>query len=258
MSPALRKLLEEARAAWPKVRVDEAAFAKHVLALGELDGLRGPDLYLAFACAQHEPNAVAVFERELLPKAVVAARRIDKRGALGDDLGSRLRDTLIYSHRGPPKIAQYAGRGPLENWVRTAAMRTALNLLPRHEEVEADQIASDERLASSHPEIDFLKRRYRADFKSAFEDAVRTLSDEDVNLLRLHTLDKLSIDRLCEIYQVHRATAARRITKAREQLVLETRASLVRRLKLDGQELDSVMNLVRSNLDLSLTRLLKR
>jgi RNA polymerase sigma-70 factor (ECF subfamily) len=250
------KLLDEARAAWPKLKVDPAAFAKHVQKVtgGAAQDLRAADLYLAFACAQREPNAIAAFEVELLPKAVVAARRIDKSGKLGDDVASRLRDALIYSQ----KIAQYSGKGPLVNWVRTAAMRTAMNMLPRREEVDPSQLDSDEQLASADPEMEFLKRKYRAEFKAAFEEAVKGLSDEDVNLLRLSTIDKLSIDKLCEMYQVHRATAARRISKAREQLVEQTRAAMVKKLKLQGKELESVMNLVRSNLELSLTRILRR
>jgi RNA polymerase sigma-70 factor (ECF subfamily) len=57
---------------------------------------------------------------------------------------------------------------------------------------------------------------------------------------------------------VHRATAARRVERARELLCDGTRAELAARIGLKGAELDSVMRLVRSNVDLSIARVLGR
>jgi len=56
---------------------------------------------------------------------------------------------------------------------------------------------------------------------------------------------------------IHRATAARRIARAREQLVAATRRELVTRLELEDGELDEIIGLVTSRLDISLGALLK-
>src|SRR5439155_14139694 len=98
------------------------------------------------------------FETELLPKAVAAARSIDRRGII-DDLSSQLRDALLFSEGAARKLTQYAGTGPLANWVRTAAMRTALNLLnaPKHESPAA--LTADDALATADPEIGYLKTK---------------------------------------------------------------------------------------------------
>ena len=100
-------------------------------------------------------------------------------------------------------------------------------------------------------------RRYREDFKAAFEEAFASLDAKSRNLLRQSLLDNLSIDQLGAIYRVHRATAARWLASARDQVLEETRSVLRRRLQIDEREFMSLMNLVRSQLDLSLARLLE-
>ena len=56
--------------------------------------------------------------------------------------------------------------------------------------------------------------------------------------------------------RVHRATVARRITRARDALLSGTRRRLMMRLKLDRSELDSVMRMIESNVHVSLQRML--
>ncbi|MFC1610733.1 transcriptional regulator, partial [Myxococcota bacterium] len=85
-----------------------------------------------------------------------------------------------------------------------------------------------------------------------------SLSAKDRNLLRQSLLDGLSIDQLGAIYRVHRATAARWLAGARERVLKETLSALRQRLKIDEAEFKSLINLVRSQLDLSLARLLDK
>ncbi len=260
--PPNREVIEAARRAWPNVRVDAEAFAAHVAALEHPETedavvLRAGDLYLAFACARKERWAVEHFHRELLPLAVVAARSIDRQGQFDDDIREQLSERLLVG-RGeghPPKIAEYSGRGPLENWVRVAAIRTALNLLPQRAAAEPLEAAAE--LKGADVELDFLKEKYRHEFKQAFEAAVKRVPADELNLLRMHVIDHLSIDKLCALTGVHRTTAARRLSRARQTLCEATRVELIARLGLRGKELDSVMRLVRSNVDLSIARLLR-
>ena len=56
---------------------------------------------------------------------------------------------------------------------------------------------------------------------------------------------------------IHRATAARRITRAREALVDGTRALVAVRLRLSSEELDEVIGMVLSRLDVSIPRLFR-
>jgi RNA polymerase sigma-70 factor (ECF subfamily) len=56
---------------------------------------------------------------------------------------------------------------------------------------------------------------------------------------------------------VHRATAARWLTRAREDLFDGTVAELSQRLNLPAPEIDSVIRIIGSQLDASVTRILR-
>jgi hypothetical protein len=66
----------------------------------------------------------------------------------------------------------------------------------------------------------------------------------------------LTIDELAPAHRVHRATIARWLDSARKQVLSATRSMLVSRHSLDPAEADSILRAVRSQIDLSLTRLL--
>ena len=65
-------------------------------------------------------------------------------------------------------------------------------------------------------------------------------------------IDELSIDKLGALYRVHRATAARWVASARRALVDATRDQMITRLGVDSVELDSIIRLVRSQLEISI------
>lgn len=248
-------LEQRLRTAFPEAPFDPR-FLEHLERLDVPEAYLA-DLFLGWACARHASWALNRFERELLPKALVAARNVDKSGELQDDVGALLRARLLVGEDGrPPRILEYAGTGPLENWVRSVAIRTTLNLLPKR--APAEPLEAAVALAGPDPELEFLKTKYRAEFKRAFQAALEQLPADELTLLRLHVVEQLSIDRICAMYQTHRATAARRLARARESLCELTRERLADQLGLAGEELESVMNLVRSNVDVSIARLLRR
>jgi len=76
-------------------------------------------------------------------------------------------------------------------------------------------------------------------------------------LLHQHALDGLSIDKLAAFYRVHRATTARWLDAARQAVLDGTRRELVSRLQLSVNELDSIMRMIGSRLDVSLPELLR-
>ncbi|MBL0219087.1 MAG: hypothetical protein IPQ07_35110 [Myxococcales bacterium] len=74
-------------------------------------------------------------------------------------------------------------------------------------------------------------------------------------MLRQYFLDGLTIDVLAELYQIHRATAARRVAAARERLVDSVRGMLKAELGMGDHSVDEIITL--SNLDESLGTLLR-
>ena len=89
-----------------------------------------------------------------------------------------------------------------------------------------------------------------------FETAVAALSARDRNLLRLDFIDGLNIDQIGAIHRVHRSIVARWIAQARESILLETQRLLRERLGLDNAEFNSLLALVKSELNLSIHRYL--
>jgi RNA polymerase sigma-70 factor (ECF subfamily) len=90
---------------------------------------------------------------------------------------------------------------------------------------------------------------------SAFEVAVNGLASRERNLIRYQLVDGLNVDQIGALYGTHRATAARWVAAARDELATRTRDELRRRLSLSHQEVDGLIRWVQSQLELSLQRL---
>ena len=88
-----------------------------------LAALHAEDFYLACACVARVPGSVSAFQAR--HGAVVDAALRGRNGGLAapDELRQVLWEKLFVGRPGsPPKIADYAGRGPLLSWVRAAAV----------------------------------------------------------------------------------------------------------------------------------------
>ena len=76
-------------------------------------------------------------------------------------------------------------------------------------------------------------------------------------LLRYSVVDGLTLDEIGAIYRAHKSSVSRWLSRARARLWQETRAALQTRLAIDEVDLESIVRLLRSGLDLSLERLLQ-
>ena len=88
--------------------------------------------------------------------------------------------------------------------------------------------------------------------KRAFDVALRSLPAREQTLLRQHVIDGLTIDQLGALYHVHRATAARSLERARQAILAATREQMMGKLRVRSSELDSILRLIRSKLEVSL------
>ena len=94
--------------------------------------------------------------------------------------------------------------------------------------------------------------RFREEFRAAFGEALRSLSDRDRVILRHHLIDRLSIDRIGQLYDVHRSTAARWLSSIRDQIHARTQDEFRVRLGLAPADFQSLMALVLSQLSYSI------
>jgi RNA polymerase sigma-70 factor (ECF subfamily) len=247
--------LAAGRAAWPGISVSPEIFATWVAERAPCAHVT--DVYLACACAQGDAAALAAFERAFAEGVDAGLARLGATAAERDDVRAELAGKLFVGDA--PAILDYRGEGELGRWLRAVAVRTWLNLRRRHGK---ERLAGDERLfdeiasPGDDPEIAHFKRRYRRELAECFADALTKLPDRDRALLRYHAVDGLTIDDIGAIYRVHRSTAFRWLEAARDRLSARTNALLERRLGLSGAQLASVLRLVRSQVDVSVRRLL--
>jgi RNA polymerase sigma-70 factor (ECF subfamily) len=247
-------LAERAAATWSSIDRPAEAFAAFlrddVLPRVEnvsLDELHADDLFLVWACRLGDERAWRELDRVFLSKVGAYVSRVDSSPAFGDEVRQRLAEKLM------EKLAQYTGMGPLTGWLRVAAVREAHNAIrERKPNVDADEAPLVD--GGDDPELLLLKQRYASEFKAAFASVLASLSADERNVLRLHYLDGLTLEEVGRAYGVSRATAARQIAAARDRIIQEVDAALRVRLGQSGAHADSVLALVRSQLDLSLKR----
>jgi RNA polymerase sigma-70 factor (ECF subfamily) len=249
------ELLTAGRAAWPTVRVDEDELERFLVERGDAQA-PAADLYLACALARGDDEALDRFEARYLSEVPSYLSRLDGGATLADDVRQLLRERLFVAAPGQRrKIVEYGGRGTLASWLRVVALRIGLELLrARKPERAIDELES---LASSaDPELQVIQARYAHEFAQAFTDAVAALEPRARTVLKLYVIDGLNIDRIGALYDVHRTTVARWIADTRAALFDDTRRRLAERLRLDASEFHSLLRVVRSQLDVSIRRLL--
>lgn len=281
----LQAVVERGRAAWPDLGLSPETFVEYLAQRLNLDGtkdsakdgpksgpkngdalaealrkLQAEDLYLACACIHGHKGAIAALTRGFIGQVPALISHLhlskDELEDVCQTLGERL---LIGRMDAKPRLAEYSGRGALLGWIRMAALREALDRRRSQQRTPVNADAQEIYARTpddSDPQQEFVKRRYRQHFEEALRSALSHLSAEQRNILRLHFLDGLSIDKLGVLFKVHRATAARWIVTAQRALLTQVRADLKERLQLNLSEVDSIAKLVRSQLHLSLPRLL--
>ncbi len=265
----LPAVLQRARAAWPNLGVTDRQFVEYLAERMPSDGsparwlgtVQAADLYLCCACAAGDASALGNFETKILPQVVSAIASINPEPSFVAEVEQQVRRKLLVLEDSPPRILEYAGFGPLVHWLRAVAVRTALNL--RRSQGRQEIPLPDESLLNlpqnaGDLELDYLKTRYRKDFTHAFRTALSMLTSEERNVLRLHFVEGLTLSQIGAAYQADKSTISRWISKAREALLEQTREELSKKFRLDSRELDSLMYLVQSQLDVSLGSLLRQ
>jgi RNA polymerase sigma-70 factor (ECF subfamily) len=270
VAAALAAHWDAAVAAWPEIEVAPERFGRELAnrlgvpssphtPLAALAAMRGADVFLAVACCDGNAAAIARIEdilaRELRHVAVKLHATTDQTV----EIHAELRRILLVDE--PPRRAalrEYAGRGDLRGYVRVMSTRALIRAINRgrREIAVEDHEFFDRMLPNDDAEISFLRAQYREAVDGALRAALAGLDPRSRALLRYQLIDGWSIDQVGKLYGVHRATAARWLTEAREVLGAAIRTELAARLQISPEEVDSIVRLVQSRVDMSLDRLL--
>jgi RNA polymerase sigma-70 factor (ECF subfamily) len=264
---AVEAWLVEGQRRYPDVELAADAFraaaAPHAAA-ADAAGILGADLFLATACARGDESALRRFDADYLAKIphwlklppgdhdVVAEvrQRVASRALVGKDGAA-------------PRIALYAGRGPLWAWVRIIALREHArprNELGRRSAIEAsdddelDQLARSSELSA---ELLALRARYQSAMMASFRAAIAARPAKDRTLLRLVYVDALALDVVGRMYGVNKSTVSRWLATIRAELLDDAGHRLRAELGIPAGEIESLLGLMPRDLDVSLDGLLR-
>jgi len=263
LEPMFEALVEQGRRAWPEIAMAGASLAKQLAqhipreasVVDVLAAIHAEDFYLATACLAGDRAAIAAFEAQFLSRVPAIVRRVTKTPTATDELLQQIRVAILTATGGAPRLAQYSGRGPLHGWVRTVALNAALMAArPKRENVHASRDVAERGDLLGGPgglETRLVKQRHLPQFQQALDGALAMLAPRERNLLRAYYVDEMSIDRLGVRFRVHRATAARWLSAAREKLLGETRKKLGELVDVTPSEFDSLATAIKSQLSIS-------
>lgn len=211
------------------------------------------DLVLVKRVLANDQPALA----ELETRVVTESRKVARSTSMNaDELAQLLREKVLIGT--PPKLAQYDGSGPLDAWLRTVAIRSASNASRGSDREVVTSTLPDTALIEPNPELKVLRLQYRAHFKEAFVAALKSLTAEERTVLRLHSIDGLSLASIGTMFRKDASNISRWLAKIRATLLERTREHLGARLALEGSELESVMRVADSELTMSLSGLLEK
>lgn len=267
LETALKAAIDKAVAAWPDLEVETEDFIAYLAEripadadpLESLAQVHLEDLYLAAATASGADYAISKLQKTFETAINGALGRIRAAQGFEDEAKQRLWEKLfVKSETRPAKISQYSGQGPLRSWLSVAASREALMLLRQKKpNVEyQDQLSPKRIVRSDDAERALMKGQYREVFRKAFQRALQTLSPRQRNMLRYHYVEGLRFDDIGSVYGVNRSTICRWLAQARQDLLAQTQENMRHVLAINTAECESVMRLVNSQLDLSISRFL--
>ena len=265
LHPLFTDNLTAISARWPDAPHDGGGFADHVAervarqAVPEqaLARLHIEGLFLAWWAGTGAAAGIAAFEAEYAGELARIASRFPSLPA--DELLQRLRIKLFVGP--PPKIHEYSGFGSLLAWLRVVAVRSFVDVARSARRHRYDEELDEAELLGS-PIVGELRAgsggaELVTAIKRAFADAVAGLAPRQRALLRHAYVDRLTLEQIAASYSIHRATVARILASAREQLIERTRSGVVTALGVAPGELAGAIGTLERRLDLSLSRVLR-
>lgn len=199
------------------------AVSGHTQDLVDLEGLR-----LAFDVLRGHEVAIHHLTR-VIGRAVA---QLGSRLAGGaDDRAELAQATLVVLLYGGTRrqrgyLYTYAGRAPLDGWVRKAVVRKGL----ARQKTESRWLSSSDlemtSVSEHNPERELLERTDARQFKDALNRGVASLSSREREVLGKHLNEHLTAAEIGSHFGVHRVTVARWLQGIRKQLFRSTSSHL--------------------------------
>lgn len=254
----VKQIYVDGRQRWPTLPVTFEQLASHCARLGtDPQPLRraldyAADIYLCCACSHGDQNAIVALQRDSEhPLRGTIARVCSEADFVRDTLQEFWQKLLV----GPrARVQDYCGRSPLQAWLQLCASRLAIDRLRACRLAWRQEADLEQSVAEQIFDIEAVltKHQFQEPFRVALRAAIASLSRRDRTLLRLHILERCSIDQIGRAYGAHRATAARWLVAIRQRLLRAVRDQLaVSGPRLTDSEFLSIARLLDSDLSIS-------
>lgn len=263
---SLEQFLIRARSERGELQFSPVDFCRYLGKLGSaeaelptyLNRLVAGDLLLTHRVLEQDSEALSLLERQyLLPIA-----RRSKSPTPADEFLQDLRVHLLATGgNGAVRLRQYRGTGALRAWLKMIATRLDIDRSRRRrakpDAARSEEIDAERLIGELDPEAAFLKERYVGIFNEALERSISLLSASDAAILKLSYVEGVNAADVGRIFGLSGRTIQRRLLSIREELMSKTRERVSAELQLDTSEVDSVLDLVKSQLHVTLARVLK-
>src|SRR5687768_4903358 len=123
----IRAAYEEGKRRWPGIAVASEELERMLRETGvTLEGMRQwpGDLYLACAAAQGDATAIRIIDERFVARLPARIRRLGSKQEAVADVLQTVRQRLFAG--AAPRIRAYNASGPLEQWIKVVAIRTAI------------------------------------------------------------------------------------------------------------------------------------
>ena len=109
---------------------------------------------------------------------------------------------------------------------------------------------------SATPSLRSSRPSTQKDFHDAIRDALRVLGTRERLIYHMHVVDGLTVERIAGAYRVSQSTVSRWLSKARATVLAEVRRLLHKQFQLSDTDLESILGLMISQLDISVSQVL--
>jgi RNA polymerase sigma-70 factor, ECF subfamily len=212
---------------------------------------RVEDDYVRLACLRGRPGAAEVLDEAYLLPLSEGINRICQSPDRTDGVLQNLREKLLLP--ASSRLLAYRAPGNFRAWLKVVATSLALDVarelgIKRRREVELDERL--EALAAG-PEEQYMRAELREAFRGALRAAVKRLPERERQALRMHLVAGWSTAQIGRVFSVSKATAARWLIAAKDQL----HVLLCAELAANHAENALILEDMPSRLDISLSGL---
>jgi RNA polymerase sigma-70 factor, ECF subfamily len=229
--------------------LEENASDKNVIHV--INSLHGNDLYLAFACAKHSPQAWDRFTNSYRRYIHSLAAVVSPVKSVGYELGENiLADLFLPDRSGRSRIASYNGRSSLATWLRVIICHRAINERARkfNNMTQLDDLCekADEESVRSI-ETALRSSRYRSLIRDSLERACCELTDRERLLLLLRYEKGLQLGQIGRLFGLHQANITRQLGRVQAKIRQSFESTLIHKYKLCQAAIDECLSEIAEN-----------